>query len=285
MKRFPIIGAMLLMPALGLLLLVGCTNTKKDDKTTPADSSKQNQGGDKTLVKLKGATEGKISGTVKIKGEKPEMKPQPGIEKHGDKDYCLAGGKVDPKHVLEQTWLIGKDGGVENVVIWIAAPEGKEYDVVDKLKEPFKTKTYVLDQPYCQYTPHMIALYADVQPLHVKNSAKVVHNVKIAGGIKNGDSNDTMQPQTELKPRTFKKDANPIPVSCQMHTWMTAKIHTFDHPYFAVTDKDGKFTIENVPVGDELVVFMYHEAKGKQEAKKATFKTGDNTLDLEIAAK
>ena len=62
---------------------------------------------------------------------------------------------------------------------------------------------------------------------------------------------------------------------------MNAKIHVFDHPYFAVTKADGSFEIANVPVGTELTVYMWHEAKGKRTAKKMT--SGDNPLDLEIS--
>ena len=46
------------------------------------------------------------------------------------------------------------------------------------------------------------------------------------------------------------------------HPWMTAWWVVVDHPYFAVTDETGRFTIRDVPVGPQKVV-AWHEAKGQ----------------------
>jgi hypothetical protein len=39
---------------------------------------------------------------------------------------------------------------------------------------------------------------------------------------------------------------------------MTGYVRVFDHPYYAVTDKDGKFEIKNAPTGDYRIVY-WHE--------------------------
>ena len=37
--------------------------------------------------------------------------------------------------------------------------------------------------------------------------------------------------------------------SCTIHNWMNSRIVMRDSPYMAVSDADGTFTIENLPVG------------------------------------
>jgi plastocyanin len=41
----------------------------------------------------------------------------------------------------------------------------------------------------------------------------------------------------------------PLQLSCDIHPWMAAWIYVFDHDQFAVTNADGTFRIDNVPVG------------------------------------
>ena len=45
----------------------------------------------------------------------------------------------------------------------------------------------------------------------------------------------------------FKHQKSPIPIGCVLHSWMRAYVITAQHPYHAVTDKHGKFRIDNVP--------------------------------------
>ena len=43
---------------------------------------------------------------------------------------------------------------------------------------------------------------------------------------------------------------------------MTAYLMVCDHPYFAVTDANGRFEIPNVPAGVELEFRVWHERAG-----------------------
>ncbi len=40
-----------------------------------------------------------------------------------------------------------------------------------------------------------------------------------------------------------------LQVHCDTHAWMQAYIHVFDHPFFAVTDERGAFSMTNIPAG------------------------------------
>lgn len=47
---------------------------------------------------------------------------------------------------------------------------------------------------------------------------------------------------------------------------MSGYVGVLEHPFFAVTDKDGNFTIEGVPPG-EYTVEVWQEKLGAQTAK------------------
>jgi hypothetical protein len=54
-----------------------------------------------------------------------------------------------------------------------------------------------------------------------------------------------------------------------------------DHPYAAITDADGKFTIKDLPAGDHEVV-VWHEGPGYIERKLKVKITAGKTTDLGV---
>ena len=61
-------------------------------------------------------------------------------------------------------------------------------------------------------------------------------------------------------------ESHAIPYRCTIHPWMNGWVRVFDHPYYAVTDEDGKFEIKNAPAGKFRIVF-WHENGVKGGAK------------------
>ena len=53
-----------------------------------------------------------------------------------------------------------------------------------------------------------------------------------------------------------------VEVRCTHHPWMRAYMAVFDHPYFAVTRKDGGFTIDSLPPGT-YTMMVWHEGAAK----------------------
>jgi hypothetical protein len=48
-----------------------------------------------------------------------------------------------------------------------------------------------------------------------------------------------------------------VRVFCDIHSHMTAFVLVFSHPFFAVTDEDGSYRIEEVPAGNYTVTAWY----------------------------
>ena len=59
-------------------------------------------------------------------------------------------------------------------------------------------------------------------------------------------------------PNPLVAEGPPIQYKCTIHGWMTGYVRIFDHPYYAVTDADGKFEIKNAPAGKYRIVY-WHE--------------------------
>jgi hypothetical protein len=59
----------------------------------------------------------------------------------------------------------------------------------------------------------------------------------------------------------LKASRLPFTCQCNIHPWMRAYVGVFDHPYFAVTDSDGRFTMPAPPAG-RCVLKIWHESKG-----------------------
>jgi RNA polymerase sigma factor (sigma-70 family) len=237
----------------------------------PADDKKEEEKPVEPTPALEPTTEeparwGTVKGQVVFDGDAiPEPKP---INVDKDQGHCLSKGPL-----VSDEWVVNKDNkGVRHAFAWLVADPNlkspsKKIPIHPALVES-KEKEVVLDQPCCMFEPHALALRDD-QTLIVKNNAPIPHNVNIQGGIKNPSSNTILPPGSPIEIKNVKASTFPVLVSCNIHGWMKAYIRVFDHPYFAVTDADGKFEIKQAPVGDFYLV-VWHEAAGWRDRKVVT---------------
>src|SRR5262249_43392099 len=71
----------------------------------------------------------------------------------------------------------------------------------------------------------------------------------------------------------FEAQKHPIQIGCSLHAWMRAWIYVVPHPWFAVSDVEGKFKIGRVPAG-KYSVWLRHADSGMQERRQVEVKAG-----------
>jgi len=200
-----------------------------------------------------------IIGTVTLQGTPP---PEKEITPLMDNADCAAmyNGKAPTTHF----YVVGPNGGFADVVVSLKDVTGKSTGA--------GAPPAVLDQKGCLYTPQILAIQTG-QKLTVKNSDMCVHNVHCSPTVDgNPTHNDVQMAGGPDLTYSFPKPEMFLKFQCDVHPWMFAWVSVFDSPYFAVSDKDGKFIIKNVPPGKYIV-----EANHR--------KLGAQTQDVEVADK
>ena len=201
-----------------------------------------------------------ISGTITLTGTPP---------KETDIGPTMSAASPDCAAMYEP-------GKMPTTHFYVVGPKGEFGDVVVSLKDVTGKSTgasaasAVLDQKGCLYTPTILAIQTG-QKLVVKNSDNCIHNVHSVAKA-NPEHNDAQMPGGADLTYTFDKPEMFMKFQCDVHPWMFAWVSIFDSPYFAVSDKDGKFVIKNVPPGKYTI-----EANHR--------KLGAKTQEVEVAGK
>jgi plastocyanin len=195
---------------------------------------------------------GSIEGTVKA------AKPVPAAPPHA----VVKDGSVCGKEAPNESVILGKGGGLGNVVVFVsdARFEGKPAPVVGA----------TLDQKHCRYFPHVQAVTVGT-PLSLMNNDAILHNVH-ANDTGLTVFNVAMPIKGQKLPIPMRK-AGLVKLQCDAgHTWMNGWIYVFDHPYFAVTDGNGAFTIKDLPAGEYTVELWHEPADGQGSGVRQTTK-------------
>lgn len=174
-----------------------------------------------------------------------------------DKGHCLKNGPI-----LDESVIVNpKNRGVRNVVVYlrpldpkVSAFEKGQIHPDDAKRKPAQV---VIDQPCCMFAPRITCARVG-DTLVVKNPAPVGHNF-FWSSTENGELNVTIPAGGKhVFERPLAAEPGAVSYSCSIHGWMKGTVRVFDHPYFAVTDEDGRFEIRNAPAGQFRVVF-WHE--------------------------
>jgi plastocyanin len=186
---------------------------------------------------------GTIEGKVVFQGSAPLKKIIP----TKDKEVC-GGLREEPQIVLAQ------DGGVQDALVYLK--EVKAGKAWAKLAKPT-----LLDNLKCQYLPHMQAIPVG-STLVIGNSDPVLHTVHCLLGKETLFNRGFWRQGQQIK-KQFEKPGLVL-VNCDSHGWMEAWVYVADNPYYAITAKDGTFTLRDVPPGT-YTLFTWHEYTGGVE--------------------
>lgn len=267
-----------LFAALCLLAFAASCSKSADDEEDAADG-----GGDSAEVasltpyKPTGQ-EGSITGTISYAGAAPAPKPI-----SMDADPVCASSSPDA-HAED---VVVNGDKLQNVLVYIK--DGKAGDKSIKgLKFDPPAQPATLDQKGCHYVPHVLAVQVN-QAFNVTNSDATAHNVNVDAKL-NDKFNQGQSPGAAPIIKQFKREETVVPVKCNQHPWMRAYVGVLSHPFFAVSDKDGRFEIRGVPPGTYTVV-AWHEkypqgltqsvTVGASENKETTFSFSAQQLTAE----
>jgi plastocyanin len=172
------------------------------------------------------AAVGTIRGRVEVRNARTESEIRPNVAELG---------------------MSGSNGGAgvdrRRSVVYLDPAPRAAFDVRDEPRAR-------MDQRNETFEPHVLAVVAGTN-VDFPNSDRTYHNVFSLSKPKQFD----LGRYAAGKSRAVKFDKPGIVrVFCDIHPHMSAFILVFSHRYFAVTDDEGRYRIDNVPPGNYTVV-------------------------------
>jgi hypothetical protein len=192
------------------------------------------------------ATAATITATVKFEGTVPPPQMQ---RLDGDPKCVTENGA---KERADESLVVGPNQALQNVFVYVK-------DGLGAFGFPVPTEPVVLDQDKCRYTPRVLGIRVG-QPLSIRNSDPLLHNVRANGTINQGFNMSTPLEGVSFE-RTFATKEVMVPFKCDVHAWMTAYVGVLDHPYFGTTAADGTVVLANLPPGT-YTIEAWHETLG-----------------------
>jgi plastocyanin len=202
--------------------------------------------------------EGNVTGVINFTGAVPAP----------SKLDMSSDSKCEGENFLDD--VVVKDGKLQNVFVFIKSglPQASFETPAD---------TVTIDQKGCKYVPRVLGIQAG-QPLKIVNSDQTDHNIHTLPRV-NREFDDSQLAGQGPVIRKFKHPEAIFPVKCNKHSWMRAHIAVLAHPFFAVSDSNGAFTIKGLPPG-EYEIEAWHERYGAKTAKIKVVEKSDAKADF-----
>jgi len=202
--------------------------------------------------------EGSITGSISFTGAVPVPSK---LDMSND-------SKCEGENFLDN--VVVKDGKLQNVFVFVksGAPQATFETPADAV---------TLDQKGCKYVPRVLGIQAG-QPLKIVNSDSTNHNIHPLPRV-NREFDDSQVAGQGPIIRKFKHPEAIFPVKCNQHSWMKAYIAVLAHPFFAVSDSNGAFTIKGLPPG-EYEIEAWHERYGAKQARIKVTEKADTKADF-----
>ncbi len=189
-----------------------------------------------------------IKGMALWKGDIPKVPP---LKVFADLDTC--GEKVDSP-VLQ---INPQTKGIRNALIYLEkvekgkAPEAKYWLHMGKSDQDPKSKT-------CLFEEHVFP-FVRTADVAVVNFDPILHNPHFFNEKHASLFNLAMPTRNrEIDKKILRAHGVGLLLQCDVHVHMNAWMTSLDHPYFAVTDEEGRFEITGVPPGKYTLV-AWHE--------------------------
>lgn len=176
---------------------------------------------------------GSLAGTVRHHGEVPPAQRIPTTD----------GGTVYHRDLI----VDAKSKGLKDVVVIVE--DAPKFELKKNLSPA------VVDQRDMLFLPRVLAVRAG-QKVRFENSDLCNHAVQAHSTTEANVFNVATPPNQPFE-HAFVVQKNPVVIGCPIHAWMRAYLIVTDHPFVAITDKEGKFRIEGIPPGKYRVAFRH----------------------------
>ena len=135
----------------------------------------------------------------------------------------------------------------------------------------------IMDQRNQTFVPHVLAVTTGTT-VDFPNSDRIYHNVFSLSKTKSFDLGRYAVGRT--KSIRFDRPGI-VRVFCDIHSHMNAFILVFSHPFFAITDAEGRYHIDNVPSGSYNVI-AWNEGLSSEPKPVAVPDGGSTELDFAL---
>jgi len=166
--------------------------------------------------------------------------------------YPVCATANDGQPIYSERVVVDPQGRLANVVVWIKNVPKGQYQA--------KRNRVILDQVGCRYVPHALAVQIG-QELLIRNSDNRAACVHFKSRL-NGDWNIGGLVKKTVPPvqKFTKPEIGTAVFKCDLLPWMECRVAIFDHPFFAVSAKDGTFEIptQGLPAG-RYEIWAWHE--------------------------
>jgi hypothetical protein len=245
--HFPALACATVIICAAAVVLAGCSskvNTEQPSSPTNVPAT--------VFFQVDPATAGTLTGTIHYKGKRPVPK----VIDMSEEPACVEARKdTHQGKAYDESLVVGKSGGLANAFVYVKSGlEGKNFAI--------PATPVTIDQSGCWFRPRVMGIQTG-QVFQVVNSDPVTHNIHPMAEI-NREWNHSQGAGDPPIDRKFLKPEIMIRVKCNIHSWMHAFIGVLTHPYFAVSNDDGKFTIKNLPPGT-YTIGVWQEKLGTQE--------------------
>ncbi len=185
---------------------------------------------------------------------------------------CVASAGPNPQ---SDAVLVSADGGLANAFVYIK-------DSFDAYAFDTPSAPVTLDQKGCVYVPRVFGVRVG-QPIDILNSDATIHNVH-AMPMQNQEFNESQNRAGMRTTKVFTVPEVMVRFKCDFHGWMAAHAGVMSHPFFAVTDEAGGFTIAGLPPGT-YTLEAWHEMFGTRTQPLTMAPSGRQTVALSFTAK
>jgi plastocyanin len=247
-----------LLALCALLTLAACSKKENTEQSTNSTA----ESAAPPASPIDPATVATINGTVKFDGTAPkaskiDMSQDPGCKGANEAENVVVSG-----------------GDLANVFVYVK--EGLGNRTFDTPKDPV-----VLEQKGCRYHPHVLGVMTG-QTVDIKNDDPTTHNIHPTPKD-NREWNESQPPASADIQKNFAREEIMLPVKCNQHPWMKMYVNVVKSPFFAITDKSGKYEIKGLPPGDYTLAFV-HEKLGEQDQKITVAPKDTKTVDQSFKA-